>query len=159
MPAPLVRGCAKLLGFAWYTLNRSRRRIAQANLAAAFPLRSASERRAIIRAAFAHFIGQAFETLKFSTLSPQQMLARVEFDGEERVRLAYAQGKGVLFITGHFGFWELHAIAHPLRFEPSGVLARAVDNVRLNTGLERLPPGTGNTVIYLQGTLRPVIRR
>ena len=48
---------------------------------------------------------------------------RVEFDGEERVRLAYGQGKGVLFITGHFGFWELHAIAHPLRFEPIGVLA------------------------------------
>ena len=158
MPAPLVRGCAKLLGFAWYTLNRSRRRIAQANLAAAFPLRSASERRAIIRAAFAHFIGQAFETLKFSTLSPQQMLARVEFDGEERVRLAYAQGKGVLFITGHFGFWELHAIAHPLRFEPIGVLARALDNVRINTVLERIRQCTGNTVIYRQGTIRRVMR-
>jgi len=130
MPAPLVRGCAKLPRFAWYTLNRSRRRIAQANLAAAFPLRSASERRAIIRAAFAHFIGQAFETLKFSTLSPQQMLARVEFDGEERVRLAYAQGKGVLFITGHFGFWELHAIAHPLRFERLACWLVALDNVR-----------------------------
>jgi Kdo2-lipid IVA lauroyltransferase/acyltransferase len=158
MPAPLVRGCAKLLGLAWYTLNRSRRRIAQANLAAAFPLRSASERRAIIRAAFAHFIGQAFETLKFSTLSPRQMLARVEFDGEERVRLAYAQGKGVLFITGHFGFWELHAIAHPLRFEQIGVLARALDNVRINTLLERIRQCTGNTVIYRQGTIRRVMR-
>jgi KDO2-lipid IV(A) lauroyltransferase len=158
MPAPLVRGCAKLLGFAWYTFNRSRRRIAQANLAAAFPLRSPSERRAIIRAAFAHFIGQAFETLKFSTLSPHQMLARVEFDGEERVRLAYAQGKGVLFITGHFGFWELHAIAHPLRFEQIGVLARALDNVRINTLLERIRQCTGNTVIYRQGTIRRVMR-
>jgi KDO2-lipid IV(A) lauroyltransferase len=158
MPAPLVRGSAKLLGLAWYLLNRSRRRIAQANLAAAFPLRSASEGRAIIRAAFAHFIGQAFETLKFSTLSPQQMLARVEFDGEERVRLAYAQGKGVLFITGHFGFWELHAIAHPLRFEQIGVLARALDNVRINRLLERIRQCTGNTVIYRQGTIRRVMR-
>ena len=49
------------------------------------------------------------------------MLRRVEFDGEERARLAYAQGKGVLFVTGHFGFWELHAMVHPLRFEPIGV--------------------------------------
>ena len=52
----------------------------------------------------------------------------MEFDGEERVRRAYGQGKGVLFITGHFGFWEIHAVAHPLRFEPIGVLARTLDN-------------------------------
>ena len=158
MPASLVRASATLLGIAWYVVHRSRRRIAEANLAAAFPLRSASERRAIIRAAFAHFIGQAFETLKFSTLTHEQMLARVEFDGEERVRLAYAQGKGVLFITGHFGFWELHAIAHPIRFEPIGVLARALDNVRINTLLERIRQCTGNTVIYRQGTIRRVMR-
>jgi KDO2-lipid IV(A) lauroyltransferase len=158
MPATLVRACGRLLGLSWYTFNRSRRRIAEANLAAAFPLRSASERRVIIRAAFMHFITQAFETLKFSTLTPQQMLARVEFDGEERVRLAYAQGKGVLFITGHFGFWELHAIAHPLRFEAIGVLARALDNVRINKLLEKIRQCTGNTVIYRQGTIRRVMR-
>ena len=158
MPASVARACASLLGFVWYTCHGSRRRIAEANLAAAFPLRSASERRAIIRAAFAHFIGHSFETLKFSTLSRQQMLARVEFDGEERVRLAYAQGKGVLFITGHFGFWELHAIAHPLRFEPIGVLARALDNVRINALLERIRQCTGNTVIYRQGSIRRVMR-
>jgi Kdo2-lipid IVA lauroyltransferase/acyltransferase len=158
MPAPMVRACAGLFGLLWYTFDAPRRRIAEANLAAAFPLRSAPERRTILRAAFAHFIRQVFETLKFSTLSPQQMLARVEFDGEERARLAYAQGKGVLFITGHFGFWELHAIAHPLRFEPIGVLARALDNVRLNGVLERIRQCTGNTVIYRQGTIRRVMR-
>ena len=56
------------------------------------------------------------------------MLARVEFDGEERSRLAYAQGKGVLFITGHFGFWELQAMVHAVRVEPVTILARALDN-------------------------------
>ena len=66
------------------------------------------------------------------------MLARVEFDGEERARLAYAQGKGVLFFTGHFGFWELHAIVHALKLEPIGVLARALDNPHLNRLLEEI---------------------
>ena len=120
-PSALIVPCGRALGLAWFTVNRSRRRIARrATWPRRFRSRSAAERRAIARAAFAHFIAQAFETLKFSTLSPQQMLARVEVDGEDRVRLAYGQGKGVLFITGHFGFWELHAIAHPLLFEPIG---------------------------------------
>ncbi len=89
------------------------------------PRRSAGS---IARAAFAHFGRLLFELLKFSTLSREQMLARVEFDGEERARLAYAQGKGVLFVTGHFGFWELHAMVHALQIEPIGLLARALDN-------------------------------
>ena len=86
------------------------------------------------------------------------MLRRVEFDGEDRARLAYAQGKGVLFFTGHFGYWELHAIAHGLQIEPIGVLARALDNVQLNALLEGIRQRTGNTVIYRQGTIRRVMR-
>ena len=83
---------------------------------------------------------------------------RVDFDGEERVRMAYGQGKGILFITGHFGFWELHAVAHPLRFEPIGVLARTLDNGRVNALLEEIRQRTGNVVIYRQGSIRKVMR-
>jgi Kdo2-lipid IVA lauroyltransferase/acyltransferase len=157
-PAVIVRGAGTVLGLAFYTLDGAHRRIAQRNLETAFPSRSGKERRAIARAAFAHFGRLLFELLQFSTLSPQQMLARVEFEGEERARLAYAQGKGVLFVTGHFGYWELHAMAHALRLEPIGVLARALDNPYLNQLLEDLRQGTGNTVIYRRRTIRRVMR-
>jgi KDO2-lipid IV(A) lauroyltransferase len=158
LPYPLLWLCGTALGYLVYLLDGAHRRVASSNLAAAFPRRTAPERRAIVRAVFAHFGRLLFELLKFSTLSPEQMLARVEFDGEESVRLAYGQGKGVLFITGHFGFWELHAVAHPLRFEPIGVLARTLDNARLNTLLEGIRQRTGNFVIYRQGSIRKVMR-
>ena len=146
------------VGYIFYMFDRPHRRVALDNLAAAFPRRTAGERRAIVRAVFAHFGRLLFEFLKFSTLSDEQILSRVEFDGEERVRRAYGQGKGVLFITGHFGFWELHAVAHPLRFEPIGVLARTLDNTKLNTLLEIIRQRTGNVVIYRQGSIRKVMR-
>ena len=158
MPASLIIPCGRALGRAGNAVDRSRRRIADANLAAAFPLRSPVERRTIARSAFAHFVAQALETLKFSTLTREQKLARVEGQGEDHVRLAYGQKKGVLFITGHFGFWELHAIAHPLLFEPIGVLARALDNARMDVLLGQVRQCTGNTVIYRQGSIRRVMR-
>jgi len=158
MPDALVRVAGRTIGLAFHTFDRAHRRIAQRNLERAFPMRPAAERRAIARGTFIHFGRLLLELLKFSTLSPEGMLARVEFDGEERVRLAYAQGRGVLFFTGHFGFWEIHAIAHALRFEPIGVLARALDNERLNAVLEDVRQRTGNTVIYRQGTIRRVMR-
>ena len=158
MPYPLLWLSGTAIGYIFYVCDAKHRRVALENLAAAFPRRSAAERRAIVRAVFAHFGRLLFEFLKFSTLSAENILSRVEFDGEERVRLAYGQGKGVLFITGHFGFWELHAVAHPLRFEPIGVLARTLDNARLNALLEDIRQRTGNVVIYRQGSIRKVMR-
>jgi KDO2-lipid IV(A) lauroyltransferase len=158
MPDPLVRASGTVLGLAFYAIDRSHRRIAQRNLATAFPLRTDAERRVIARAAFKHFGRLLFELLKFSTLSPQAMLARVEFEGEDRARLAYAQNKGVLFITGHFGFWELHAMVHALQIQPINLLARSLDNPQLNDLLERIRQRTGNTVVYRRGTIRRVMR-
>jgi KDO2-lipid IV(A) lauroyltransferase len=157
-PDALVRAMGTALGLTFYTLDRGHRRIAQRNLATAFPARPPEERRAIARAAFVHFGHLLFELLKFSTLTPEEMLARVDVEGEERSKLAYAQGKGVLFVTGHFGFWELQALVHALRIEPIAVLARALDNPRLNDLLEQIRARTGNSVIYRRGTIRRVMR-
>jgi len=158
MPGPLVRFSGSFTGLASYVVDRRHRRIAEQNVAAAFPARSAGERRAIVRSAFTHFGRLLFELLKFDTLSTDALLDRVDFDGEDRVRLAYARGKGVLFVTGHFGFWELHAIVHALRFEPIAVVARALDNPYVNDLLERIRRRTGNVVLYRQGTIRRVMR-
>lgn len=158
MPGRLVPRVGAAIGRVWCLLDFPHRRTAEQNVAAAFPVRSPRERRAIVRAAFAHFGSLLFEVLKFSTLTPAAMLARVEFEGEDRVRAAYAQGKGVLFVTGHFGFWELQAMVHALRLQPMAVLARALDNPALNDLLERIRTRTGNSVIYRAETIRRVMR-
>ena len=96
--------------------------------------------------------------LTFSTLTPEEMMAVSEYEGDERVRLAHARGKSILFFTGHFGFWELHALAHAVKLRPIGVLARALDNARLNDLLEQVRTQTGNHVIYRQGAVRRVMK-
>src|SRR4029078_12716467 len=126
--------------------------------AVCFPARPTRGRRAIARRAFGHFGRLTFELLRFATLSPRQMLKRVEFDGEERARLAYAPVKGVLFITGHFGFWELQAMVHALRVQPVTILARALDNPHLDRLLDHIRQRTGNIVVYRRETIRRVMR-
>jgi Kdo2-lipid IVA lauroyltransferase/acyltransferase len=158
MPDALVRASGTALGLAFYGVDPAHRRIAYENLAAAFPQRTPAERRAIARQAFVHFGRLLIALLKFSTLSPDEMLAHVEIEGEDRARAAYAHGKGVLFVTGHFGFWELQALVHALRVEPVSVIGRALDNPRLNRLLQDIRQRTGNTVIYRKGTLRRILR-
>src|SRR5438093_12598159 len=81
MPSRLVDRCGSFIGLAFYVFDGAHRRIAAQNVAAAFPTRSTHERQAIVRSAFAHFGRLLFQLLKFSTLTPEAMLASVEFEG------------------------------------------------------------------------------
>jgi KDO2-lipid IV(A) lauroyltransferase len=156
MQAVLVAGA--LLGRAFYLFDRSHRRLAVRNLQASFPLRSEAECQVIARGMFSHFGRLLTVLLKFSTMRPDQMLARVEFEGEDRVVAAHAEGRGVLLFTGHFGFWEINALVHALAIKPMAVLARPLDNPLLHNLLESVRRRTGNSVIYRRGAIRRVLR-
>jgi Kdo2-lipid IVA lauroyltransferase/acyltransferase len=148
------------IGYAFYLLDAPHRRLALDNLAAAFPTRSEAERRSIARGVFRHFGCLLTELLRFSGLDRERMLASVEFEGAERAVQAHQLGRGVLYVTGHFGFWEIQALAHPLRYThtPINVVVRALDNPQLNTWLEALRTKTGNGVIHRKGSLRRIMR-
>jgi KDO2-lipid IV(A) lauroyltransferase len=158
LPWRVVRAMGSGLGFLFYTFDRRHRRIALQNVAAAFPRKSAAERRALVRKVFGHFGRLLFELLKFSGLSKEDVLARVEIEGGDRIRDARAKGLGALLFTGHFGYWEINAIAHAAAFAPIGVLARPLDNRRLHDLLEQMRGCLGNYVIYRRGALRRVLK-
>jgi KDO2-lipid IV(A) lauroyltransferase len=158
LPDGLTRSLGSAIGLAFYLLDPAHRRLAVAQIRAAFPVRSEAECRAIARATFAHFGRLLTVVLRFSTLGPDEIRRRIEVEGEERVHDALANGRGVLMFTGHFGYWELQGLAHPLVLPPLAVLARPIDNSYLHAFLERTRQATGNRVIYRQGALRKVLR-
>lgn len=158
LPSGVSRALGTLIGLVFYVGDGAHRRLAVSQLRAAFPVRSEAECRALARATFGHFGRLLVAVLRFSALSPEQMRARVEYEGEERVRTALAAGKGAILFSGHFGFWELQGIAHPLVLPPMSVLARPLDNPLLHALLERMRCATGNRVIYRKGAVRRVLR-
>ena len=158
LPDALSRALGTMIGLTFYAVDGAHRHLAIDQLRAAFPTREAAECRAIARATFAHFGRLLVALLRFSRLTPEQIRARVEFDGDDRVRAALAAGKGAIIFTGHFGYWELHGLAHALVLPPMSVLARPLDNPYLHDFLERARRVTGNHVIYRQGAIRRILR-
>ncbi len=158
MPDAVSWWIGAAVGMGFYGLDASHRRLAIRQLRAAFPTRTEAECRAIARQTFRHFGQLLVLLIKFSTLSVAGIRARVEYDGDDRVREALSQGKGVLLSGGHFGFWEMQGIAHPLVLPPMHVLARPLDNPALHRWLEDTRCRTGNGVIYRRGAVRRVLR-
>jgi len=157
-PMSVVRALGRGLGRVAYVIDGPRRRIALENLAFAFPGRPVSDRQALVQSMFAHFGAVVLELIKFGTYSREQMLAAADVEGEEWYHQARRQGRGVLFFTGHFGYWEMQAVSHALTGEPISALARPLDNPYLHAMLEEIRTSTGNSVIYRQGAVRRMLR-
>ena len=79
-------------------------------------------------------------------------------DGFENFAAAKRRGKGVLFLTGHMGAWELEALAHALYSEPIHFLVRPIDNPRVDALVNRYRGLSGNRPINKNESARTVLR-
>ncbi len=150
-----------ILGLLLFYLWKSRRRIAIENLARAVANGSLHVDRpveSIIRDAFRNLGRSAAEVVKIYYGHGRNAVDAVRIDGYEHFAEARRRGKGVIFITGHCGNWELLAIAASIKLSPLAVIARRIDNSFVNGFVERVRRKYGNTVIYKKGALKRALQ-
>ncbi|GFE58789.1 lysophospholipid acyltransferase family protein [Geobacter sp. AOG1] len=111
---------------------------------------------AIARRTFAHYGKSMVEVLKLYYGVGQGIIDSVEIRGLEHYRKACERDKGVVFITGHCGNWELMALAFGARHAPVSVVAKRQGNQFFNSAVERLRSNFRNGVIYADGAARKV---
>lgn len=88
----------------------------------------------------------------------EDVLGRIEIRGLEHYEAAKARGKGVVFLTGHCGNWELVALAFShLTNTSMSVVARRQNNPYLNRMVEVMRGRYKNSIIYKQGALKGMI--
>lgn len=68
----------------------------------------------------------------FHYRSKKQFLKIWEIKGEEHLKKAYEQGRGVLVSTCHVGSWEFSAIAPPILGYPTSAVSAPLKNRRIN---------------------------
>jgi len=86
------------------------------------------------------------------------LIDRVEVRGREHYEAARAKGKGMIFLTGHCGNWELGALAFSrLLNMPMSVVARRQNNPYLNRMVERMRMQYNNCIIYKDNALKNML--
>jgi KDO2-lipid IV(A) lauroyltransferase len=151
----------EILGLLLFYLWGSRRRIAVENLRNASATGSISLSapvETVIKDDFKN-LGKSFaEVIKIYYGYGKKVLESVDIEGAENFRKAQAKGKGVLFLTGHCGNWELLALIAVVRLAPLAVVARPMNNPYLNSLIEKVRRRYGNSVIYKRGALKSIVR-
>ncbi len=161
LPRPLGIYLIRVLGTCTYYLDFQHRHIASVNLKIAFPDLTQQERVRIARRSFQNTGMNLLEVSRLPSLTRENISHLAEYDSSQGLnnhRAAVEEGKGILYLTGHFSSWELLPTAHALHGYPLSFVTRPLDNARFEKYLLKIRESKGNRVINKRNSARQVLR-
>ena len=108
LPRLLFLAFARLLGSFLY-VAKFRRKIAESNIQLAFPQLSTEEKIKLCRKSYEELGILFLEMLRFFYRFGRFLDRNCLVEGEDNLRSALAEGRGVLIMTAHLGNWEVLA--------------------------------------------------
>jgi KDO2-lipid IV(A) lauroyltransferase len=158
VPRRLCLGAGAALGGLLFYLDRRHRRLALSNLDKAFGRElSPAERRRIARNSFKNFGRVVADILKWTQLREPEKEKLLTIEGEEYIRRALEEGKGVLLFSAHLGNWEVAALAIS-KIGRLSVVARPLDNRLVEKELARFRESLGTRVISKFQAAKPILQ-
>lgn len=166
LPASITYRLGALAGLLIPCLVPKRRAIAIDNISRALPFMKAhplwdspcEDAGELARETFKNLGRSLMEVCRLYHGRGEDVIANIELRGRENYEAARAKGKGLIFLTGHCGNWELLALAFSSIFgEGMSVVARRQNNPFLNRMVERMRMSYDSRVIYKQGALKGIL--
>src|SRR6202048_1353576 len=151
---PLAATVARLLYAALPRLQRT----AEFNLRVAFPEWDEARRQGVIRGMVRNLGWMAAGFARFPRYTRENIEEVVILDGHENFLNGQRRGKGVIYLTGHIGAWELSSFAHALYGFPLFFMARPLDNKRIDALVNGYRTLSGNKPVFKNESARTMLR-
>jgi KDO2-lipid IV(A) lauroyltransferase len=134
------------------------KKTAEFNLRLAFPEWTDAERRSTLEKMTRNLGWMAAEFARMPSYTKENIESVVVLDGHENFLAGHSRGKGVLYLTGHIGAWELSSFAHALYGFPLHYMARPLDNKPLDAMVNQYRGLSGNKPIFKNESARMMLR-
>ena len=134
------------------------KKTAEFNLRLAFPEWTDGRRRSTLKKMTRNLGWMAAEFARMPSYTKENIASVVILDGHENFLAGHSRGKGVLYLTGHIGAWELSSFAHALYGFPLHYMARPLDNKPLDAMVNEYRGLSGNKPIFKNESARVMLR-
>ena len=158
MPRAMARATASLTARVLFALTPRLQKTALFNLQIAFPEWSDKQRKAVMRKMVRNLGWMAADFARFPRYNEKNIEQAVILDGHENFLEGQRRGKGVIYLTGHVGAWELSSFAHALYGFPLHFMARPLDNQRIDALVNRYRTLSGNKPVFKNESARAMLR-
>lgn len=157
LPLPVSQRIGAALGAFAFDVVKIRRDVSVDNIERALGVPH-DEAVRIARRSYQNLGRSLFEFSAFARLSEQRFRDLVTFDGFEHLENAIAAGKGIVFVTGHYGNWEMLGAAMAARGIPTDFLVGEQSNSRVDEVMNALRSNQGIGIITRAVALRKVLQ-
>lgn len=157
LPRALARSCCQGIAMLVYVAHRRLRKVGLRNLDLAFPGQSRKEKLNILRGLFQGLGRQLAEFALFPRYTEANVSQIAIYDGFQNFAEARARNKGVLFLTAHFGGWEIGSFVHSLNGNPMNIVVRPLDNPYVDAFVDRYRTLHGNQTFGKQDFARGLL--
>ena len=158
LPRAVGRSFAATVTAVLFVLVPRLRKTAEFNLRLAFPEWTDAQRSDATRKMVRNFGWMAAEFARFPRLTKENIDKVVILEGHGNFLEGQRRGKGVLYLTGHIGAWELSSFAHALCGYPLHYMARPLDNKRLDALVNQYRCSSGNKPIFKNESARVMLK-
>jgi KDO2-lipid IV(A) lauroyltransferase len=158
LPRPMARSLAGGTTRLLLALMPKLRKTAQFNLQLAFPDWTEGQRHAVSKKMARNLGWMAVEFARLPRYTQGNIDKVVVLDGHENFLAGQSRGKGVIYLTGHIGAWELSSYAHALYGFPLHYMARPLDNKPLDALVNAYRGLSGNKPIYKNEAARVMLK-
>ncbi len=145
------------IGTLVHLLHGRLRKVGLRNLDIAFPEKTRGEKKKILREVYRGLGRQLAEFCLLPRYTHENVARVAMYDSFENFADANARGKGVIFLTGHFGGWEIGSFFHSLQGHPLNIVVRPLDNPYLNAMVDRYRTLHGNSTFHKQDFARGLL--
>jgi KDO2-lipid IV(A) lauroyltransferase len=158
MPRFVAYPAAEIVAMLGFRFARRQREAGLHNLRMALPELGDEERLRVLRGSFSNLGRLLVEFSHFPSLNKRNIADLVIYEGFEHYKNAVQRGKGVLFLTAHYGAWELSCFAHSLYGNPMKFVVREIDNSRVERLIEKYRGLSGNRPIDKRHASRDLLK-
>jgi KDO2-lipid IV(A) lauroyltransferase len=154
-PFRVVQTMGRAFGNFIFSVVGFRKDLVLSNLRHAFPEKSGKEIVAIGKASTQNLFTAFFEIAYLDKLSPEKIKELIAFPDAERITGLLRQGKGLIILTGHFGNWELAALATPV-FVPNSytIIVQQQRNRYVDMFMRRMRSRFGSKLVVMRNAFR-----
>jgi len=161
LPLNFCMMIGRCFAYASYLFDRKRRAIAEENLRKAYGTDlSDIQRRKIIRSNYLHLASVGIDFIKLPQLvNGNNWRKYFEVEGLEFAREALEQEKGIIFVSGHLGSWEVLGCAMKYLFhQPVHSIAKHMENPFSDRFFTKLRENSGQMIIFTENASREILR-
>ena len=147
-----------LFGTLSYYLLSSRRKQAKDNLLCAFPDYNSQKIKKIAKHSFQNLGITFFELFAMPKMSDEELHSIIQYENIELINNIKKRNKGIIFLSGHFGNWELLAYSIGVFTDlPITIIVKPQSNTFIDSLLNNYRTSRSNKIVSMYSAARTII--